>query len=249
MCRSGKSGREPKLQLLTNEFDGGCKAPAPHLNSSDRIKRSTTSGPERPATKLKIASVRFVKSATSPEEFPAGRFPEIAFVGRSNVGKSSLINSLLGTPGLARTSSTPGRTQLINFFQVNNGFYFVDLPGYGYARVPVEIKRTWGPMVEGYLATRANLVLVVVITDSRREPTRLDLQMTEWLQSRGKPFIIVATKSDKLSSNRLRTNLVRLSGALGGKTVIPYSSLGRLGADRVWREIVSKLAANAQDRK
>src|SRR5215468_6116399 len=166
---------------------------------------------------LKIKSVRFVRSVTSPEQFPGGRLPEVAFVGRSNVGKSSLVNSLLGSPGLARTSSTPGRTQLINFFQVNNGFYFVDLPGYGYAKVPVEIKRTWGPMVEGYLATRANLVLVVVITDSRHEPTRLDLQMTEWLQSRGKPFIIVATKSDKLSSNRLRTNLVRLSAAFGAK--------------------------------
>jgi len=197
---------------------------------------------------LKITSVRFVKSATSPEQFPAGRFPEIAFVGRSNVGKSSLVNSLLGSPGLARTSSTPGRTQLINFFQVNNDFCFVDLPGYGYARVPLEIKRTWGPMVERYLATRANLVLVVVITDSRHEPTRLDLQMTEWLQSRGKPFIIVATKSDKLSANRLRTNLMRLSAAFDGTKVIPYSSLGRLGADRVWREIESKLsAANAQN--
>ena len=193
---------------------------------------------------LKIASARFVKSAVSPEQFPAGRFPEIAFVGRSNVGKSSLINSLLGSPGLAKTSSTPGRTQLINFFQVNDGFYFVDLPGYGYARVPLEIKRTWGPMVQGYLETRANLALVVVITDARHEPAGLDLQMTGWLQSRGTPFIVVATKSDKLSANKLKTNVTRLSGALSGATVIPYSSLTRLGRDQVWREIIS--AANIQ---
>ena len=193
---------------------------------------------------MKIARARFVKSAVSPDQFPAGQFPEIAFVGRSNVGKSSLINSLLVSPGLAKTSSTPGRTQLINFFQVNDGFYFVDLPGYGYARVPLEIKRSWGPMVQGYLATRANLVLVVVITDARHEPAKLDLQMTEWLQSRGKPFIVVATKSDKLSANKLKANLARLSGAFSGATVIPYSSVTRLGTDQVWREIVS--AANVQ---
>jgi GTP-binding protein len=195
--------------------------------------------PDRPAAKLKIASATFVKSATSPDQFPAARFPEVAFVGRSNVGKSSLINNLLGSPGLAKTSSTPGRTQLINFFQVNNGFYFVDLPGYGYARVPIEIKRTWGPMVESYLATRASLVLVVVITDARHEPARLDLQMVEWLKSRVKPFIVVATKSDKLSANKLKTSIARLGAALGGATLIPYSSVSRLGTDRVWREIIS----------
>jgi GTP-binding protein len=193
---------------------------------------------------VKIASATFVKSAVSPEQFPADRLPEVAFVGRSNVGKSSLINSLLGSPGLAKTSSTPGRTQLINFFLVNNGFYFVDLPGYGYAKVPLEIKRTWGPMVQGYLATRANLVLVVVITDARHEPARLDLQMTEWLQSRGKPFIVVATKSDKLSANQLKASLARLGAAFDGATVTPYSSPSRLGADRVWREIISAAKVN-----
>jgi GTP-binding protein len=193
---------------------------------------------------VKIASATFVKSAVSPGQFPADRLPEVAFVGRSNVGKSSLINSLLGSPGLAKTSSTPGRTQLINFFLVNNGFYFVDLPGYGYARVPLEIKRTWGPMVQGYLATRANLVLVVVITDARHEPARLDLQMTEWLQSKGKPFIVVATKSDKLSANKLKASLARLGEAFDGAAVTPYSSVSRLGADRVWREIIS--AANVK---
>ena len=192
---------------------------------------------------MKITSATFVKSAPSPEQFPTGRVPEVAFVGRSNVGKSSLINSLLGTPGLARTSSTPGRTQLINFFLINNSFYFVDLPGYGYARVPVEIKRTWGPMVESYLATRDNLVLVVVIIDSRHEPARLDLQMTEWLESRGKSFIVVATKSDKMGGNLLRTNVARLSAAFEKSSVIPYSSPGRLGADRVWKEITSRLSA------
>src|SRR5215471_1249455 len=156
---------------------------------------------------MKIKSARFVKSATSSEHYPRDSRPEIAFLGRSNVGKSSLINSLLSVRGLARTSSTPGRTQLINFFLINDSFYFVDLPGYGYARVPLDVKKEWGPMVAKYLARRPNLVLSVLITDARHKPTELDTQMIEWLNSREKPFVIAATKADKLSSNQLRSNL------------------------------------------
>ncbi len=163
-------------------------------------------------------------------------------MGRSNVGKSSLINSLLGVKGLARTSSTPGRTQLINFFLINDAFYFVDLPGYGYARVPTDVKREWGPMIEKYLATRPNLVLSILITDSRHEPTKLDLLMKEWLSGRGRPFIIVATKADKLSSNQLRANLSRASAVLETREIIAYSAVTRLGADRIWKEIHSRIA-------
>src|SRR5499426_4685791 len=112
---------------------------------------------------MKITSTEFIKSALTEADWPRGSLPEIAFLGRSNVGKSSLINSLLGVRGLARTSSTPGRTQLINFFLINDAFYFVDLPGYGYARVPSEVKRQWGPMIEKYLETRPNLVLSILI--------------------------------------------------------------------------------------
>ena len=162
-------------------------------------------------------------------------------MGRSNVGKSSLINSLLGVRGLARTSNTPGRTQLVNFFLINDAFYFVDLPGYGYARVPSDVKSQWGPMVEKYLATRPDLVLSILIVDSRHEPTRLDLLMKEWLQGRGKPFIIVATKADKLSSNKLRTNLSRASAILEGVDLIPYSAVTRRGADRIWKQITGCL--------
>jgi GTP-binding protein len=191
---------------------------------------------------LRIKSTRFVKSATGPEHYPADGRPEMAFLGRSNVGKSSLINSLLGTRGMARTSRTPGRTQLINFFLINEEFYFVDLPGYGYARVPVEIKRLWGPMVERYLATRPNLVLSTIIIDLRHEPTPLDLQMKEWLSSRGKPFMVVATKADKLSRNEERSSLTRASRALGGAEIIPYSAVTRAGADRIWKEITRRQA-------
>lgn len=163
-------------------------------------------------------------------------------MGRSNVGKSSLINSLLGVKGLARTSNTPGRTQLINFFLINDAFHFVDLPGYGYARVPTEVKKLWGPMIEKYLATRPNLMLSILITDSRHEPTQLDLLMRDWLEARGRPFIIVATKSDKLSSNQLRANLSRASAVFGKENeIVAYSSVTRRGADRIWKTITAQL--------
>ena len=191
---------------------------------------------------MRVTSATFVKSATSPEHYPRDGRPEIAFMGRSNVGKSSLINSLLGVKGLARTSSTPGRTQLINFFLINDAFYFVDLPGYGYARVPRDVKKHWGPMVEKYLATRPGLVLSILITDSRHEPTELDLLMKKWLEARGKPFIIVATKADKLSSNQLRASLVRASAIVGSNELVAYSAVTGSGAARLWKEITRRIA-------
>jgi GTP-binding protein len=153
-----------------------------------------------------------------------------------------LINSLLGVNGLARTSGTPGRTQLINFFLINDAFYFVDLPGYGYAKVPAAIRKEWGPMVEKYLASRPNLVLSVLITDSRRKPTELDQQMIEWLEARQKPFVIAATKADKLSSNQLRANLSRASGESGSNEIVAYSAVTRRGADRLWKLINAHIA-------
>jgi GTP-binding protein len=191
---------------------------------------------------MKIKSARFVKSATSIDHYPRDGRPEIAFIGRSNVGKSSLINSLLGVRGLARTSSTPGRTQLINFFLINDRFYFVDLPGYGFARVPLDVKRQWGPMAEKYLASRPNLVLSVLITDARHKPTDLDLQMMEWLKAKQRSFVIAATKADKLSSNQLRSNLSRAAEVSGRSDIIVYSSVTRRGADRLWKEIESRIA-------
>src|SRR5215211_1731189 len=190
---------------------------------------------------MKIVSAEFIKSATAPEHYPRDNRPEIAFMGRSNVGKSSLINSLLGTRGLARTSSTPGRTQLINFFLINQSFYFVDLPGYGYVRVPTEIRQSWGPMIENYLASRKNLVLSIAITDSRHQPTKLDLMLKEWLEAREKPFIVVATKADKLSNNQLREAIKRAEEVVGKGKVIPYSAITRRGAEHIWREITARI--------
>ncbi|MDT4968557.1 MAG: GTP-binding protein [Acidobacteriota bacterium] len=186
---------------------------------------------------MKIVTAEFIKSVFVEDEWPRDERPEIAFLGRSNVGKSSLINSLLRVKGLARTSSTPGRTQSLNFFLINNRFRFVDLPGYGYARVPRIIRSTWGEMATNYLAKRSQLVLSIQIVDSRHEPTTLDLQLNEWLAANAKPRVIVATKSDKLSNNELRTRLVTARQALNVERVISYSATTGKGREDVWRAI------------
>src|SRR5918998_891990 len=193
---------------------------------------------------MKITSAEFVKSSFSEQDWPRTKLPEVAFLGRSNVGKSSLINSLLGVKGLARTSSTPGRTQALNFFLINRRFHFVDLPGYGYARVPRAIRESWGEIVTNYLAKRESLVLLIQIVDSRHEPTTLDLQLREWLTAYAKPHLTVATKSDKLSQNVLGKNLRRareVLGALGSGEVVSYSAVTGHGREGVWRAIEEAL--------
>ncbi len=190
-----------------------------------------------------MISADFVKSAFTEVDWPRADVPEVAFLGRSNVGKSSLINSLLGVKGLARTSSTPGRTQALNFFLINKRFHFVDLPGYGYARVPKAIKQTWGEMAENYLAKRPSLVLSIQIVDSRHEPTTLDLQLHDWLQHNMKPQLIVATKSDKLSQNELRKSIERSRQLMSDDKVIAYSATTRRGRDEIWRIIEGTLSA------
>jgi len=186
---------------------------------------------------MKTTSAEFIKSAFQEADWPREPLAEIAFLGRSNVGKSSLINSLLMVHGLARTSSTPGRTQSLNFFLIDNRFRFVDLPGYGYARVPRIIKSTWGEMATSYLAKRASLVLSIQIVDSRHEPTKLDLQLHEWLECQAQPRLIVATKSDKLSNNELRKSIERAQQAFKEDRVVPYSARTGRGRDEVWRQI------------
>lgn len=191
---------------------------------------------------MKVSSTEFLKSAFQESDWPKDAKPEIAFLGRSNVGKSSVINSLLMVRGLARTSSTPGRTQSLNFFSINERFRFVDLPGFGYARVPQNIKSTWGDMVTGYLAKRPQLVLSIHIVDSRHEPTKQDLQLHEWLEHSNKPQLIVATKSDKLSNNELRRNLEHIARVLDDDSVVAYSAKTGRGRDEVWRAIKSAVS-------
>jgi GTP-binding protein len=191
---------------------------------------------------MKVTSAEFVKSAFKESDWPSDSKPEIAFLGRSNVGKSSLINSLLGVRGLARTSSTPGRTQSLNFFSINDRFRFVDLPGFGFARVPQQIKSGWGDMVTSYLAKRHRLVLSIHIVDSRHEPTKQDLQLHEWLEHSDKPRLIVATKSDKLSNNELRKNLEHIRNVLNDQSVLVYSAKTGQGRDELWRAIKSAIS-------
>src|SRR6185295_4772156 len=191
---------------------------------------------------MKVVKAEFLKSAFKEDDWPRDSLPEIAFLGRSNVGKSSLINSLLSVRGLARTSSTPGRTQSLNFFLVNGRFRFVDLPGFGYARVPKAIKSGWGEMVSSYLANREELVLSIHIVDSRHEPTKLDLQLHEWLEHSAAPRLIVATKSDKLSNNELKESLGRVQRVFSKDRVVAFSARTGRGRNEVWRAIESALA-------
>jgi GTP-binding protein len=190
---------------------------------------------------MKITSAEFLKSAFAEKDWPHDPLPEIAFLGRSNVGKSSLINSLLKMRGLARTSNTPGRTQALNFFLINKSFRFVDVPGYGYAKISRVIRESWAEMVTNYLANRRELVLSIQIVDSRHEPTNQDVQLHEWLQHNAKPQIIVATKSDKLSQNVLRQNLKRAKETLPEGTIIAYSAVNGRGRDEVWNCIETAL--------
>jgi GTP-binding protein len=186
---------------------------------------------------MRITSAKFVKSAFKETDWPRDKRPEIAFLGRSNVGKSSFINSLLDVRGLARTSSTPGRTQSLNFFLINEAFWFVDLPGYGYARAPKDVQAKWSDAAGEYLEKSNQLALSVHLIDSRHEPTSKDLQLQQWLIHNDRSYIIVATKSDKLSNNEMAKNITRAKKVLNASRVIAYSSVTGRGANEVWRAI------------
>ncbi len=188
---------------------------------------------------MKILSAEFVKSAFERSHWVTDRLPEIAFLGRSNVGKSSLLNSLLQRKGLARTSNTPGRTQSINYFLINERFYFVDLPGYGYARVSKTMRADWGKMAEEYLARRTELVLCIQLVDSRHKPTELDTLLHEWLLFHNKPHVIVATKADKSSNNQLQKQITEIEVALLESKILTYSATTGKGRDALWAEIES----------
>jgi GTP-binding protein len=193
-----------------------------------------------------IKSAEFVKSAVKPKHYPADDLPEIAFAGRSNVGKSSLINTLLNRKRLVKTSRTPGRTQLINFFLINNAFSFVDLPGYGYAKVPAAVLKSWGPMIETYLSTRQTLRGVVLIMDIRRTPGLQETNFIEWLHHYNNPCVLVLTKVDKLSkTNRIKQRRAN-ANALGVDVddLILFSAKSRQGKDAVWGAI-DQLVDNA----
>lgn len=183
-----------------------------------------------------IKSAEFVKSAVKPAQYPDAVLPEFAFTGRSNVGKSSLINTLVNRKRLVKTSATPGRTQLINFFLINKMFSFVDLPGFGYAKVPASVRKKWGPMIETYLSTRKTLKGVALIMDVRRIPGIQDLYFIEWLYYYNIPGILILTKADKLSKTKQLTQQATIAKALSvdKDDLVLFSAKSRLGKDVVW---------------
>lgn len=191
---------------------------------------------------IKKAELETVCGITS--RLPENLQTEFAFAGRSNVGKSSLINGLLNRKSLARTSSQPGKTQTINFYHINDAFYFVDLPGYGYAKVPQEIKAKWGKMIERYLKESKQLKLVFLLVDIRHDPTENDKSMYEWVVSNGFTPVVIATKLDKIKRSQKDKQLKQIRTGLGlGSEVrlIPFSAETKQGADEIWQLMESEL--------
>ncbi len=184
---------------------------------------------------IKNASLETVCGITS--KLPENQLPEVAFAGKSNVGKSSLINVLMNRKSLARTSSQPGKTQTINFYNVNQELYIVDLPGYGYAKVSKSVSEKWGPMIENYLHTSRQLRMVFLLIDLRHPPTKNDVQMYRWILSNGFSPVIIATKADKIKRSQLPKHLKILKETLRvieGVPVIPFSSVTKAGRDEIW---------------
>ena len=184
---------------------------------------------------IKTAELETVCGITS--KLPENSCPECAFAGKSNVGKSSLINGLMNRKSLARTSAQPGKTQTINFYKINDSFYYVDLPGYGYAKVPVEEKARWGKMIERYLQKSRMLKCVFLLIDIRHEPSANDKLMADWIQSQGYIPVIIATKADKLNRSQISKHIKMMREGLGLEkdiTVIPFSSVTKQGREEIW---------------
>lgn len=202
--------------------------------------------------KLTFASASFVTSAVKKSQYPVLKdprgklLPEIAVAGRSNVGKSTLINHLLQSKGLAKTSSTPGKTQLLNFFLVDESLLFADLPGYGYAKVPLKTRMEWGPMVQGYLDAREALQVILFLFDIRRVPNEEDIQFVEWVQAANKQLILVLTKMDKVSKNEGASSVRQIVQAFpmhSMQAVVKYSAPKNVGRRELIAAIQNALSA------
>ena len=193
---------------------------------------------------MKIISAEFLTGAVSFQQYPDCGCPELAFVGRSNVGKSSLINSLLNRKKLVKTSQTPGKTQEINFFKVNNDFIFADLPGYGFARVPQSVQKRWKKMIEDYILQRGLLLAVIFIIDLRRNPSPLDLDLQRWLEDYRVKYILVGTKADKLPQSEFKKQVRKLNKAYFDKEtgeLFIYSIKSNRGRKELWSKIANRI--------
>ncbi len=189
---------------------------------------------------MKVKDALFIKSAVNSKDYPRHGLPEVAFAGRSNVGKSSVINCLVHRKSLAKTSSSPGKTRLLNFFVVNSALSLVDLPGYGFAKVPEKVRRSWGSMVETYLKSRKELRLLVLLVDARHPPTQQDLQLVEWLRQYRIPFVAILTKIDKVSRSKRQSQMENIMKSLGEleERFIPFSAVTGEGRTILWGEIL-----------
>lgn len=194
---------------------------------------------------MKINTSEFVLGAATLRQLPKDGVPEVAFLGRSNVGKSSLINKLCGRKLLARSSADPGKTREMNYYLVNRKWYFVDLPGYGYAKVPEQVRSSWGKLIEQYLKSREQLSIVVQLVDARHDPTELDMMMVGWLDYYGIPFVVALTKADKLPTSKMPRYLAAARATFGRftncKDIIPVSSVSGLGKTDVLRCVAAHL--------
>ena len=189
---------------------------------------------------MKVTSVNLETVCGITSKLPENDKLEVAFAGRSNVGKSSLINALMNRKSYARTSQQPGKTQTINFYKINELLYFVDLPGYGYAKVSQDTVKKWGKMIDGYLHQSKVLRLVFLLVDIRHKPNQNDIQMYEWCVNYGFNPIIIATKSDKIKRSQLQKQIKQIKDALqvvDGTPVIPFSALNKSGRDEIWEYI------------
>jgi ribosome biogenesis GTP-binding protein YsxC/EngB len=192
--------------------------------------------------KINIQKTEFIRSAAKSGDFPADERPQITFAGRSNVGKSSVINCLLNRKNFARVGNSPGKTAFINFFLVDEAFYLVDLPGYGYAKVSKAEKERWGRLIEGYFDDTSQMSLGVQIVDARHKPTADDCQMANWFLYTGKPFIVIANKLDKLKKSEVAPNLQRIQETLQlpeEVKLIPFAAIKGTGRDELLAEIFS----------
>ncbi len=178
-----------------------------------------------------------ILSAALPEQFPVESLPEVAFLGRSNVGKSSLLNCLVGKPGLAFTSATPGRTQSINFFNVEGQFHFVDLPGYGFAKVPLAVKAEWKHLIDAYLLDRKALALCFLILDARRGWMEKDLELRQWLEFHNRRYTVIATKMDKLKSQKEKHHGMKALRNNYSGDLVPFSAIDCRGVREIWQAI------------
>lgn len=183
------------------------------------------------------AQPKFVTSATKLEECPPSGLPEVCFAGRSNVGKSSLINTLLNKKNIARTSNVPGKTQQMNYYQIGDDFFMVDLPGYGYAKVPKKERERWGKNIRDYLLERDSLRLILQVVDARHDPSQLDEDFFYWMGMNEKPFAVVLSKSDKISKNKVNQAKAKVRRIMKEMNIevpiLPYSSESRVGIPEI----------------